>query len=210
MNELTVVQLPAGKLAPNPWNPNRMSPEMYHKLREYLRREGLVEPIVVRPKGEMYEILGGYHRWKICKHDLGHETVPCIIVDLDDGRARILSINLNELKGQSGPDILARLIHELSRELTLADLSTQLPYSEAELADVLEILKVPDGLKEYLDSEVERAERERPQVLSFVVDEPETVEAAIRAAQAKGGPATTRGRALLEICRAFLPEEKTR
>jgi len=208
LSELKVVQVPVEKLRPNPWNPNRMSEEMFHKLREYLQREGLVEPIVVRPREEGYEILGGYHRWRICKDELGYETVPCVVVDLDDRRAKILSVNLNELKGQSVPDLLAQLVHDLSREVNLDDLATQLPYSKAELSDVLEILKVPDGLKEYLDAEVEKAERERPQVVSFVVDDPEPVEQAVAAAQARGGPGTTRGKALLDICRAYAQEEQ--
>lgn len=208
MSELKVEQIPIEKLRPNPWNPNRMPLDLYHKLREYLKREGLVEPIVVRPREDGYEILGGYHRWKICREDLGYETVPCVVVDLDDRRAKILSVNLNELRGASVPDLLAQLVHDLSREVTLEDLSTQLPYSNAELSDVLEILKVPDGLKAYLDAEVEKADRERPQVVSFVVDDPEPVERAIAAAQANGGPGTTRGRALLDICRAYASEEQ--
>ncbi len=206
MNALEVVELPVEKLNPNPWNPNRMAPEMYHKLLEYLRREGLVEPLVVRPRGEAYEILGGYHRWKICREELGYESVPCVVVDLDDQRAKVLSVNLNELKGQSLPELLAQLIHDLSREVSLDDLATQLPYSSAELTDVLEVLKVPDGLKAYLDGEVERAERERPQILSFVVDDPAPIEAALGTAQAKGGPGTSRGRALLDVCRSYLSE----
>lgn len=208
MNKLMVQHIPIGKLQPNSWNPNKMSDVMMHKLREYLQREGLVEPIVVRPKGECFEILGGYHRWRICKEDLGYETVPCVIVELDDRRAKILSVNLNELKGQSVPDLLARLVHDLSSEVSLDDLSTQLPYSKAELSDVLEVLKVPDGLKEYLDAEVEKAERERPQVVCFVVDNPEPIEQAVAAAQTKVGPGTTRGRALLDICRAYTAEER--
>jgi ParB family chromosome partitioning protein len=95
-----LVEIGVERLEPNPWNPNRMSPEMYEKLREYVRKEGLVEPIVVRPRGEGYQILGGYHRWKLAK-GLGYETVPCAVVEMDDRRAKVLSVNLNEMKGQS-------------------------------------------------------------------------------------------------------------
>ena len=123
----------------------------------YIKREGLVEPIVVRPKGKSYEILGGFHRWKIGK-ELGYETVPCAVVELDDRRAKILSINLNEMKGQSVSALLSELVHDLSQELTLEDLESQLPYSEAELKDALELMKIPDGLEAYLDAEVEKAE----------------------------------------------------
>jgi ParB/RepB/Spo0J family partition protein len=89
-------EIAVGRLEPNPWNPNRMSDEMYHKLKQYIRREGLVEPIVVRPVADVYQILGGYHRWKIAR-ELGYETVPCAVVELDDRRAKILSVNLNEM-----------------------------------------------------------------------------------------------------------------
>jgi ParB family chromosome partitioning protein len=199
-----LVEIEVGKLQPNPWNPNRMSDEMYHKLKAYIKREGLVEPIVVRPKGEGYEILGGFHRWKIAK-DLGYETVSCAVVELDDRRAKILSINLNEMKGQSVSTLLSELVHDLSQELTLEDLESQLPYTEADLKDALQLMKIPDGLEAYLDAEVEKAEREQPHILSFVVEDVETVEKAIESAsQRKGG--LTRGKSLVEIARAYVGE----
>ena len=69
---LKIQNIPVEKLSPNPWNPNRMSSEMKHKFKEYIKREGFVEPIVVRAKGEGFEILGGFHRWSIAK-ELGLE-----------------------------------------------------------------------------------------------------------------------------------------
>ena len=144
--KLTIQEIGVEKLTPNPWNPNRMAPDMRAKLKVYLEREGFVEPLVVRPQGADYEILGGYHRWGIAK-ELGYETVPCVVRDLDDRRAKILSVNLNEMKGQSLPNLLANLVHDLSRELTLDDLESQLPYSMSELKDSLELLKIPDGLE---------------------------------------------------------------
>jgi ParB family chromosome partitioning protein len=199
-----LVEIEVGNLKPNPWNPNRMSDEMYHKLKAYIKREGLVEPIVVRPKGEGYEILGGFHRWKIAR-DLGYDTVPCAVVDLDDRRAKILSINLNEMKGQSVSVLLSELVHDLSQELTLQDLESQLPYSEADLKDALEIMKIPDGLEAYLDAEIEKAERERPHILSFVVEDVEAVEKALESASQRNG-GLTRGKSLVEIARAYAGE----
>ena len=199
-----LMEIGVGNLHPNPWNPNRMSDEMYHKLKEYIKREGMVEPIVVRPKGNGYQILGGYHRWKIAK-ELGYETVPCAVVELDDRKAKILLVNLNEMKGQSVSSLLSVLIHDLSQELTLEDLETQLPYNEAELKDALELMKIPDGLDALLDEEVEKAERERPHILSFIVDDVETVENAIEEASNRNG-GLTRGKALVEIARAYIGE----
>ena len=199
-----LVEIDVERIEPNPWNPNRMSPEMYEKLREYVKKEGLVEPIVVRPRGEGYQILGGYHRWKIAQ-DLGYETVPCAVVELDDRRAKILSVNLNEMKGQSVTSLLSELIYDLNKELILEDLETMLPYTEGELKDCLEIMKIPDGLEALLNEQAALAERERPHILSFVVDNAEPVEKALQAASRRNG-GLTRGRALVEIARAYIAE----
>lgn len=201
---LTVREIPVGQLGPNPWNPNHVPADLYAKLRAYIEREGFVEPLVVRPKGELFEILGGFHRWKIAG-ELGYASVPCVVVDLDDRRAKILSVNLNELKGQSVPALLAALIHDLSRETTLDDLATQLPWDAKQLADFEELLKIPDGLLEQLEADAARMERERPRVLSFVLSpEQEAVveEAVARALADVAG--TSRGAALTRMAQSYL------
>ena len=205
VEKLTVVEIPVEKLTPNPWNPNRMSNEMRAKLKAYIQREGFVEPLVVRTLGERYEILGGFHRWGIAR-ELRYDTVPCVVVNLDDKRAKILSVNLNEMKGQSLPSLLAELVHDLSKELTLNDLYSQLPYSVDELKDSLELLKIPDGLDTFLEEEAARQERERPTILSFVVENAEVIEAAIEAAKTSRGLGT-RGKALVVIAEAYVEGE---
>ena len=98
---MEVVQIAIDRLIPNYWNANRMSKAMQKKLTAYLKREGLVEPLVVRPHPDevgYFQILGGFHRWTICKDHLGYEVVPCVVVEgLDNKRAKILSVNLSEV-----------------------------------------------------------------------------------------------------------------
>jgi ParB-like chromosome segregation protein Spo0J len=203
--KLTVTEIPVDKLTPNPWNPNRMSDELRAKLKVYIQREGFVEPLVVRPLGEDYQILGGFHRWQIAQ-ELGYHSVPCVVVELDDRRAKILSVNLNEMKGQSLPSLLGVLVHDLSRDLSLDDLETQLPYTLDELKDSLELLKIPVGLDSFLQEEAARQARERPTMLTFVVDDVDVVEDAIEAVKTRNGIGT-RGKALVELARHYLDEE---
>jgi ParB family chromosome partitioning protein len=203
--KLTVTDIPVEKLTPNGWNPNRMSVEMQSKLKAYIQREGFVEPLVVRPLDGSYQILGGFHRWEIAQ-ELGYRTVPCVAVDLDDRRAKILSINLNEMKGQSLPSLLGALVHDLSRDLSLNDLETQLPYSLNELKDALELLKIPDGLDSFLEEEAAKQARKRPTILTFVVDDADIVERAIETAKSRQGIGT-RGKALAELARCYLAWE---
>lgn len=206
VEKLTVVEIGVEELTPNPWNPNRMSAAMREKLKTYLQREGFVEPLVVRPIAKGHQILGGFHRWEIAK-ELGYKTVPCVVVNVDDHRAKVLTINLNEMKGQSLPSLLASLIHDLSKERTMEDLERQLPYSIAELNDSLDLLKIPEGLEDFLKQESERQARERPQILTFVVEDADVVEQAIEAAKRDHGVGT-RGAALVAIARAYIEGEK--
>ena len=206
IEKLAVVEIGVEQLTPNPWNPNRMSEAMRRKLKAYLQREGFVEPLVVRPLGGSYQILGGFHRWEIAK-ELNYRAVPCIVVDLDDQRAKILSVNLNEMKGQSLPTLLANLVHDLSKELVLEDLEKQLPYSLDELKDSLDLLKIPDGLDDFLRAEAQRQAGERPQILTFVVEDADAVERAIEVAKREHGIGT-RGTALVAIARAYTATEE--
>jgi ParB/RepB/Spo0J family partition protein len=209
-SSLKVVDLPVSRLQPNPWNPNRVPPELFAKLRAYIEREGFVEPLVVRPAKEAgwYEILGGEHRWRVAR-ELGYETVPCNVVTLDDRRAKVLSVNLNELKGQSVPALLAELIHDLSRDLSLDDLASQLPWDVTQLADLQQLLRIPDGLESELAAEAERMERERPRVLAFALspEQEAVVEAAITQALADVA-GTSRGAALTHIAQHYLREKE--
>jgi len=206
VEKLTVVEIGVERLTPNPWNPNRMAEAMRGKLKVYLQREGFVEPLVVRPFGDGYQIVGGFHRWEIAR-ELGYDTVPCVVVNIDDARAKVLTINLNEMKGQSLPSLLASLIHDLSKERTLEDLERQLPYSIAELNDSLDLLKIPDGLEEFLRTEAERQAKERPQILTFVVEDGGVVERAIEVAKKVHGVGT-RGAALVTIARAYIESDE--
>ena len=72
-------------------------------------------------------------------------------------------------------------MHDLSRDVSLEDLASQLPYEEAELEDLQEPLRIPGGLEQELAEEAERMERERPRILSFALSpqQAEIVEAAI-------------------------------
>ncbi len=127
---------------------------MQKKLAGYLKREGFVEPLVVQPHPKLdgdFELLGGEHRWRIAKEVLQYKTVPCVVVTgLDEKRARILSINLNEMSGAPVPALLSKLLNSLQQEMTLPDLEATLPYEAREIQDALSLMQLPAGLGDEL------------------------------------------------------------
>ena len=77
---LAIIELRTDLLSRNPWNPNRMTPEIRRKLRRNLKRDGFVAPILVRKLGDRFQIINGEHRWKIAK-ELKYQTIPCVVLD---------------------------------------------------------------------------------------------------------------------------------
>jgi len=210
---MEVVEIPVEWIHPNAWNVNRMAPAMRQKLAAYLKREGLVEPLVVRPhperKGE-YELLGGEHRWRICSEELKYEKVPCVVVDgLDEKRAKILSVNLNEMAGVSVPSLLSKLLSSLQQEMTLPDLEATLPYDAREIQDALSLMQLPEGLADDLEDEAEAMDKESPVVWTVVLDKTQatTFERAMEKASNEIGQAKDfKARAVTRMAQAYLDQ----
>jgi ParB family chromosome partitioning protein len=78
------LELPVGKLHEVPGRRRYMAPEKYVELRENLRHNKLVHPVVVLPRADgEWDIWSGHHRWDAHK-DLGKTTIRCVLGTVDD------------------------------------------------------------------------------------------------------------------------------
>ena len=59
---------------------NRLNIE---KIANSIRQHGLLQPLVVKPRSDHFEIVAGYRRFLACK-SLHWKKIPCHIVNLDD------------------------------------------------------------------------------------------------------------------------------
>jgi ParB-like chromosome segregation protein Spo0J len=143
--------LALGELVEAKNNPNRMEPEMVSMLAEAIRREGFLQPILVRPTlmpsggagGVMHEIIDGHHRVMAAK-EAGMANVPCVIADVDDYTAIALRIGMNRLRGDLDLTSTAREIQKLlDGGWDLSDL-TVTGFAADEVADLVRSLKTED------------------------------------------------------------------
>src|SRR4051812_21202496 len=112
--EIVLQRLPIKKLVPNAFNPNRMTAEEFQGYVAEVKRLGHPpKPIVVRPKGDHYEILDGEHAWKAAD-DAGFEEVLCDVIPADDFEARLQCFLRNQ-HGTHNPVLEARLFADLKR-----------------------------------------------------------------------------------------------
>lgn len=127
VQEIKITELNAA-----PYNPriNFVSgtPE-YEKLKRSIEEFGNVEPIVWNKRTG--NVVGGHQRLSVLR-DMGYDTVPCSVVDLDETDEKLLNIALNKIKGKWDYEKLEEILKGFDDEV--ASLSG---FSEDEIAVIL-------------------------------------------------------------------------
>jgi ParB family transcriptional regulator, chromosome partitioning protein len=133
------------------YNPRRdFSDEHLEELAASIRERGLVQPLVVRPKGtDKYEIVAGERRWRAAQLANLHE-VPVIIRTLTDKEAIEIAIienvqreDLNAIEEGEGYQALMD-----GHDYTQEDLAKVIGKSRSHLANTLRLLKLPKSVRD--------------------------------------------------------------
>ncbi|MCR9222950.1 MAG: ParB/RepB/Spo0J family partition protein [Hyphomonas sp.] len=138
---MRAIELDPRTLVPNPWNSNKVSEDNMQKLKRSITDLGFATAVVVRetPSGD-YEILGGQHRTEAAI-ELGLTTVPVVnLGDVDDIRAKKISLVDNHRYGNDDVIQLAKIIEEIGEDS--ADLETFMPVSTADIDAVLNMVEL--------------------------------------------------------------------
>jgi ParB family chromosome partitioning protein len=116
-------------------------------LESEIKKDGLLNDIVVRRKGDFYEIIDGERRWRVLKK-LGWKNVPVRVVDADDEKARLLVYKLNKIRENYSIEEEARYFKKLADEgMTPLELSKQLNVEFHWVLAHLNIFKFPDEIQ---------------------------------------------------------------
>ena len=210
-NKIDFRYIDVEKIRPNPWNPNRMRPELLAKLASEIRRKGMILPLVTRPVENFFQIIDGEHRWQAAV-SIGIQSLPCIVVEMDEAEARLKTLQLNRLRGEDEPELLARLLRELNIEMGIEHLASRLPYDRIEIEQSLELLEIKESAESRQKLEQEMQEMLRDRIFSVIVSEQEkaTIEHAIHLAQSSSGQPLRPGSALAKICEKFLKNQESK
>lgn len=107
MNELQ--NIPLDLIEPNPIR--MIEGDNINDLRESIRQEGVLQAILVRPKGKKYEIVFGNHRYFAAK-GAGLKTIPAVVKQLSHHEAIMLSLIENVQRRNMNPYEEGRLFAE--------------------------------------------------------------------------------------------------
>jgi ParB family transcriptional regulator, chromosome partitioning protein len=136
----------------NPRNPRRMfKEEELQDLASSLRQHGIVQPVVVRPRGADFEIIAGERRWRAAQL-AGLVEIPVIVRDVDDRTALEIAIVENVQRSDLNPLEEALGYEQLIAEhgYTQNDLGEIIGKSRSHVANSLRLLKLPDPVRDML------------------------------------------------------------
>lgn len=136
------------------YQPRRdMEPQALEELANSIRRQGVMQPIVVRPiDSERYEIIAGERRWRASQM-AGLLTIPVIIRDVPDeaaiAMALIENIQRENLNPMEEAIALSRLQEEF--ELTQSEVAEAVGKSRSTIANLLRLLALHEDVKILLE-----------------------------------------------------------
>lgn len=131
-----------------------ISEESIDELARSIRAQGVIEPVIVRPRsGGDYEIIAGERRWRAAQR-AGLDAVPVIVRDADDKSALTLALIENLQREDLRPLEEAAALERLRDEhdLTHEQLAQAVGRSRSAVTNALRLLKLAPGARERLDS----------------------------------------------------------
>jgi ParB family chromosome partitioning protein len=145
-----VRELPLEKVIPNPSQP-RMTwhEETLQELAASIKEHGVLQPILVRPSGDQYEIIAGERRWRSSKI-AGKETIPAIVERFDDATALEIALIENLQREDLSPLDEAVIYKKMTDELgySIRQLAGKLGKDKGYVENRLRLASAPDDVRE--------------------------------------------------------------
>jgi ParB family chromosome partitioning protein len=141
---------PVDRLDPNPFQPrSAIHPERLAELVASIRASGIVQPILVRRRGERYQIIAGERRWRAALA-LGLATVPVTLRDVPDEQLLELALVENVQREDLTPLEEAQAFQRMQSELGLTqeEIARRVGRDRTTIANTLRLLRLPRELRE--------------------------------------------------------------
>ncbi len=151
-NNRKVVELPLEDVLPNRFQPRiKFSEDAINELSESIKEHGVIQPIVVRPVGDRYEIIAGERRFKATTL-AGLPTIPAIIINLNDKESAEVALIENVQRQDLTPieeAISYKKILDMGY-LNQENLAEKIGKSQSAIANKLRLLNLDEDVQEAL------------------------------------------------------------
>jgi ParB family chromosome partitioning protein len=145
-----VQMLAVASIEPHPGQPRRhFDEDALSELAASIASRGLIQPIVVRPHGERYQIVAGERRWRAAQKARLHE-IPVLVREFDDTEtleiALVENIQRQDLNAIEEAEAYKRLLDEYGH--TQEALGRLVHKSRSHIANLLRLLDLPQRVRQ--------------------------------------------------------------
>lgn len=142
-------------IQPNSTQPRtNFADELLEELAQSIRINGVIQPIIVRRKGDKYQIVAGERRWR-ASQKAGLQKIPAVIKDIGDEKllelALIENIQRQELNAIEEARAYKNLIETIG--LTQEMIAERVGKNRTVVTTFLRLLKLPDDIQRLVENE---------------------------------------------------------
>jgi ParB family chromosome partitioning protein len=149
-----LAELPVELIHPNPRQPrHKFDSQASAGLAESVRSQGIVQPVLVRPRvAGGYELIAGERRWRAAR-DAKLQTIPAVVREADDRDSLLLGLVENIAREDLSPVEEARAFAIVLDEfgLSLGELAEQVGKSKPAVSNRVRLLELPEDVLKMLD-----------------------------------------------------------
>lgn len=139
-------------IEPNPEQPRRhFDTEALEQLAESIKQYGVLQPIVVSPKGDTYIIVAGERRWRAATL-AGLEQIPAIVRERAELEQLEVALIENVQRVDLSPIEQAVSIERLHQQfnITYSEIAKRLSKAETTVSNIVRLLQLPPAAREAL------------------------------------------------------------
>lgn len=139
-----IKKIAVGKIIPNTYQPRKyFNEEALKELSQSIKEHGILQPLTVRKRGDIYELVAGERRLRAAKL-ANIQFVPCVIVNITDKESAELALLENlqreDLNFIEEAEAYANLISE--HNFTQEQLADRMGKNQSTIANKLRLLKL--------------------------------------------------------------------
>lgn len=140
------------RIDPNPYQPRRVfDQKSLEELARSISRDGLVQPIVVRPDGSRFTLIVGERRWRAARI-AGLADIPAIVREVDPEHVLEVTLIENIQREDLNPIEVAQAFNRMIQELQLSheEVAARTGKDRSTITNLLRLLRLPKDIQQLI------------------------------------------------------------
>jgi ParB family chromosome partitioning protein len=146
--------VPLSKIARNPAQPRtQFDPATIKELADSIRERGVLQPVLLRPSGDGYQLVAGERRY-IATREAGFTTIPAIVRPLTDRESLLIALIENIQRENLNPIDEARAYYRLATEYGLKhdEIGERVGKDRSTVSNIIRFNNLPVDVQRLLES----------------------------------------------------------